>query len=626
MQYYSNYILAVAVAVVPWAPSSLAAQEPTAQPDLVVSPDLVAMTVAAKSQFRPTPGDRVAQTRARLERAIQQLDRYLATGTQENAEQWRQYLHWDEMTAELASPDGPDMKRLGKILGAYYRNYESLEHPHFMEMRDALADYRIAYTIANDPKMEQRYVEQLDRLAEMLVKFADEPTHKRSQAIGTLVRWLELAGQSDELVASIRQRYWRPNLYVSASQRLISSSLTMDVAQTEEIRDCILGTSLVGTATMQGSTDVQLVDSDHDAHLRVRLTGAIHSTNVGFNRGVRIDSRGETQVLGTKSVRIDASGITAEGAQVQCSTHSTIDAIRARSCLIEKIAWKRAGRSKGSAERIGSQHAEQRVAEGMDERANEQLAPARRDFEEKFRNPLLRRDEFPQDLKLRTIGGLLKVVWLQANSGQLAAPNVPAPIQGKNDLVVQLHESFVSNFSRAMLGGVRLTDERLAELLEKNTGEVPEAVRPSGDKEPWAITFSSQEPLSVEFANNTIRFAIRGRVFELGERTVRNEVEMSAVYQFKKTPTGAHLVRQGRVTVKYLGLNRRLSSDENIVRTVMRTKLNALFAPEFTTTGIPLPGRTESDAELHLERLATDNGWLDLAWTHVEGATKKTSK
>ena len=61
----------------------------------------------------------------------------------------------------------------------------------------------------------------------------------------------------------------------------------------------------------------------------------------------------------------------------------------------------------------------------------------------------------------------MEIVWRQANAGQLAAPNKPTPIEGENDVAVQLHESFVSNFSRAMLGGVRLTDKRLVELARE---------------------------------------------------------------------------------------------------------------------------------------------------------------
>ncbi len=185
-------------------------------------------------------------------------------------------------------------------------------------------------------------------------------------------------------------------------------------------------------------------------------------------------------------------------------------------------------------------------------------------------------------------------------------------------MAVQLHESFVSNFSRAMLGGMRLTGEKLVEILEKNKLEVPEALKPSDDKEPWAITFASTDPVNATFSNSTIRFAIRGRQFELGERVVKNTLEMSAVYHLEKTPTGAHLTRQGDVSVEYLGMRGQLPADLIIVRTVMRQKFEALFAPEFTTTGIELPGRWDKGGLLHLQQMAADGGWLNLAWIQAD--------
>ncbi len=627
MQRKPTHLLAVTIASLTFL-SCMAGATAQETPDpgvkqAVAADDLVAMALAAKDQFQPLPTNRVPEARAGLEKAISQLDTFLATGSEANAANWKQYLRWDEMTAELAKPEGPNLGRLGQILALYYRSYESLEHPDFAEMRRALLDYRSGLAMANDQQLAERYVTRLDNLAKQLAEFEQAPTMERSQAIGALVGWLETAGQADDLIAAIRERYWQPNLYTVVSQRLMNSGLTMEIAETEDVRDCILGTTMVGTASMQGSTKVELLDDTERAHILLNLTGNIHSDNVGYNRGVKIYTEGETQVHGTKSVHIDANGISSTDSQVSCSTDSKINAITAKSCLVEKIAWKRAGRSKSSAERVGSQHAEQRVAEGMDERADELLLQASNDYQEKFRKPLLRRDEFPQEMNFRTANGLLEIVWRQANVGQLAAPSKPTPIEGDNDLAVQLHESFVSNFSRAMLGGVRLTDKRLVELLEKNTGEVPEAVQLSDDKEPWAITFSSREPVSATFTENTLRFAIRGRLFELGERVVRKELEMSAVYKLEKTPEGAHLTRQGDVSVEYLGATGQLPAEAIIVRTVMRQKFEGIFAAEFETTGIQLPGRWENGGMLHLEQMVANNGWLNLAWTQEANAPQQ---
>jgi hypothetical protein len=204
----------------------------------------------------------------------------------------------------------------------------------------------------------------------------------------------------------------------------------------------------------------------------------------------------------------------------------------------------------------------------------------------------------------------------------LAASAAPPPISGQHDAAVRVHESMVSNLSRAMLGGVTLTDKKLVELLEQNQREVPEELRLSNDKEPWSITFSANDPVNAVFADDTVRFAIRGRRFELGDTVVTNTLEMSAVYRLEQTPEGAHVIRQGDVSVDYIDQRGQLRLDQIAVRTVMRKKFEALFAPEFNSTGIVPTGKWEKVGKLHLEHIAAQNGWLSLAWLQTQVAPK----
>ena len=370
-------------------------------------------------------------------------------GGQRNGAQWKKYLLWSEMRAELGSPGSETPVRLGQWIPLYYRDHASLEHPRFAEMCAALLDYRAALGMAADTRLDERYVTQLDALAQQLTAYERERTMQLGQTVGALLAWLEMAGQAPDLVAAIRHRYGRPNLYSFVSERMVNAGFNLDVDETQGVEDCILGTAIRGTATMKGTTRVEFMDNTERAQIRLHLTGTIHSDNVGHNRGVQICSQAETQVRGTKIVHIDAPGLTSEQSQVSCDTQSTINGIGARSCLVEKIAWKRVMKSKSTAEQIGSQRAEERVASGMEQRAAELLQRASGEYLEKFRNPLLRRDEFPRDLRFQTIKGLLRVVWRQANAGQLAAPDTPPPLPVHHDLGVQVHESFVSNFSRA---------------------------------------------------------------------------------------------------------------------------------------------------------------------------------
>jgi hypothetical protein len=217
-------------------------------------------------------------------------------------------------------------------------------------------------------------------------------------------------------------------------------------------------------------------------------------------------------------------------------------------------------------------------------------------------------------MSFSTSGGNLNVVWRQAKAAQVAAPVTPPPLEASHDMAVRVHETFVSNFSRALLGGITLTDERLEKILEDTTGNVPEELKVDQDKEPWSITFSSTDPVSAKFTDGMIRFAIRGRRFTLGDQAFSDTLEMSAVYQLAKTPEGAQITRQGDVSVEFIGVRGTLSPKQIALRTVMRRKFEAVFEPEFRTDGLTLPGRWKSAGKLHLNQMVSDARWLTLGW------------
>jgi len=468
--------------------------------------------------------------------------------------------------------------------------------------------------LAADKDIRATYATRLDQLSQWLAAYAKQPDGTLRQQIGRAVGWLDHAGQADTLVAAIRHQYQNPNLYATISERLAAAGVRAPINKQTDVSDCILGTSISGTAEFQGRTNLEMVDDALGATFHLRMRGEVQSVNTGYNRGVTILSRGVTSVAACKPITLQTAGLSSAGAIAHCCTATRITGICAKSCLIEKIARKRASRSKHKAESIASRHAERRVAAQMDEEAGDLLGQASEMYQEKFRKLLVRRGQFPQQLAFQTLAHRLNVIWRQADTSQLAAPPAPPSVAGTPDLAVRLHESFVSNFSRALIGGFTLTDERVAKMLEDTTGSVPDELKIGPDKEPWSITFSSTEPVSVVFADNSIRFAIRGRRFTSGNQVIRKTLELSAVYQFEKTPTGAHLTRQGDVHVEFIGNRGRLRATQVAARAVMKRKFEALFAAEFKTEGITLPGRWQQGGKLHLDQLNATHGWLTIAW------------
>jgi hypothetical protein len=152
--------------------------------------------------------------------------------------------------------------------------------------------------------------------------------------------------------------------------------------------------------------------------------------------------------------------------------------------------------------------------------------------------------------------------------------------------------------------------------MEEATGSVPEELQLGEDKAPWSISFDWNRPVTVQFDDHTVMFAIRGRRFTSGDRQpLSRPMEIAARYQMQMTPEGVRLERQGDIDVTYPGREgERQSAVEIFYKTLMRNKFAGLFKPEIIGEGIQLPGRWQRLGKVRLRRLSTGGGWLAAGW------------
>ena len=242
------------------------------------------------------------------------------------------------------------------------------------------------------------------------------------------------------------------------------------------------------------------------------------------------------------------------------------------------------------------------------------MQPPKEKYEDTFIKPLVRAGEFPQQFDLSTSVEALLLTAMQANGAQLAAPTSGPSTAEDMDLSLRAHESLVGNFSEVILGGYRLTDERLAETWEKITGNVPEELQISEEKDPWTITFARRQPVAAVFGDGTARFAVRGRAFSRGDTVLRDPIEISASYSLERTPTGTKLTRQGEVAVDFLRSGGRLNVRQITFKTFLRRKFSAIFKESIVRDGLQLGGNLEKRGKLQLARLESGNGWIALGW------------
>ena len=581
--------------------------------------DVVQAAKDAGKSFQPITAQEVAVAKGELQAAVADLDALLKRSKPEADAGWRKFLRWDDLQSQLRA-EGPDTKNAEAVLDKLSANAVGLETSRFARVRHALRNYLNLATAAADAKLQDTYGTQVTDLAAKLESYDKTGAGDDALAINRALGWLRRGRQAPQLVDAVQAKYGKPNLVGTVSQHFLAAGIEEDIEQDQAVSDVILGTSLSGTAHMVGRTRVEIPSNEQHAQFDILLTGQANSNTVGHNGPVTIYSTGATTISGRKSLYMNDLGLTATPANATCATASSINGISARCRLIEKIAWKRAGQQQGQAEQIASSHAAWRVQGQMDDRAANLITNANKDYVEKVRNPLARRDGLPRSLRFRSQPDKLQMIALEQSPMQLGAPSDPPAPKMAYDVTLQAHESAVVNYGEAILGGVTLTDERLEKIIRDDlAAEVPEELKITPDKDPWSITFTNEVPVRAVFGE-TVSLAIRGRRFTRGDQAINEPIEISAIYKVEKTDKGTKLTRQGEVAVKFL-LRERLGAPQIAFKTFLTRKFEALFKPEIVSEGIVLRGQFAKAGKLRIQEMSMGKGWAVLGWNLVPPTT-----
>lgn len=595
-----------------------------------VPESLAAACQKAKADFRLITADDVAQAKTVLVDALARLDERLNEPGVDR-EGWRKYLHLDVLQEQLDSDQKPDLARLTRIYGLFVRGYDGLDLAWFLGVQHALQNYIVTSGAVDSPKVRTAYENQLDKLAAALEAYSTKPTTADALVISESVRWLQNAHQAPALVEAIQERLTRPNVIAHVSAELVGAGMVESVDDVTQVTDCILGTSVTGTAHTIGKTSSVLAPNSDMGVIDALFFGKTHSENVGYHGPVTIFSTAETRLAGVKRVWINENGLASYPAASNAETSICIQDIQTRKGrgLIQKMAWKRAGKQQGQAEHIASRHAEQRLNERIDQQAAEPLEKANRQFIEQYKEPFGNRNLLPQLLRFSTTSRALGIVALQAGGGKIAAPSEPPAAVETADMTLQLHESAINNLAFDALAGRTIYEEKMQATAKKMLKKLPEKLKGDEDGRPWAITFASRQPVSVTFADQGFKVTINGVKFYKGTDFC-DATTVSAVYKIEKTTDGFKAVRQGPVEVAAAGPNPDTGATQVATRKLLQRRFEKILEPEFLGKGIELSGRWKAAGTLIPVQVECRDGWLVIAWNRTpakpKAAATKTAK
>lgn len=586
---------------------NVTAQEPTPAGDLTQTIE------QAKTGFKPVTQEDVAAAKSTLQTKLGSLQSLLSNGSSENEQAWKTYLRWEDLEAQL-SAEKPDMRTLEEIYLKFKGSYAGLDKKQVVAARQALRTYINLVYFSQVDQYKQQFDLQIKTLADAVKRYSESASGDDARAIGAILGWLEQGEQVPAALKTIRNKLDQPNLYASVSRELIASGIRRPVDQVNPVHEIILGTDVNGTAHMVGDVDVKLVPSSNKGLIELSLTGTVTSDNVGVNGPATIYSTGFSTIGASKLLSVDKDGLSPNPAVAHADTSTTFNAICAKMRLVQKIATKRAYQQKSQAEAIASDRTEFRIQDRFDNETKDLVADANTRLQEKLYRPLIGRDEFPDSINVSTTTDHLNLEVMQASQSQLAAPGpAPATEDTEADLTLKLHESIVNNYGETFLAGVKLTDEKLVELLKERGAEVPEELQITPDTDPWSITFDYKSPIQVVFDNDTVKIGIRGRQFTRGDNEVNRTIAISADYKIEKGESGTLLTRTGDVVVDF-PTQERLGPLDLTAKTFLRKKFEAVFKQEIVGEGIKLEGQWEKAGTLRISSLAVTPGWFVGSW------------
>jgi hypothetical protein len=592
--------------------------------------DLGSRPLGDGEAFRPVTEGRLAAAASRLREALGPLDRLLARSP--SGADWKSYLDWPALTAQAASGAAADpavLRRLQKLLDA---EENGLEMPQFATVRRAVTAYAEAADAAKDPGSQAVYTQRLEKLAAAVAAGAATGTADALDPVGPLLARLEESGQAPATVARIRSAVNRPNLFLDVNESLLGNAVNRAVDETAPINDTVLGTRVRGSGRTTGLVLLDFVPSLQQAVVDLKLDATNHSDTRGSQGPVTVRTLGTTTVGARKRIFIDDQRVAALPVEAHADTDTRTAGIgvnkRFGQRLIRKIASRKIAEMRPQAEAISSAKARDRVRTQFEEQTASAIAQASRDYQTKFRQPLMERGWYPELLQMSTSDSRLSVTARKALTDQIGAFTAPPAVDPDAVLAARVHESLVNNAAEITLGGRTITQKFVEEQIRKNNGTLPEALGNDPDQQPWSITFAKRKPVELDASDDRVKVTVRGSRFTSGEREFP-AMDIWAAYRIEPAPGGVRLVRDGDVQIYPPGFvpggGEKLTVQETSLRRILQKRFNKVFNEVVDVEPLKLPGELERAGPLPMEQLvARKDGWVGVGWRKKDPVIHET--
>lgn len=569
---------------------------------------LISMASQAKENLGRRPFPSPQQAGERVTFAASAFSDYLFRHTSgERATNWLDYVDADPLVDAIVSQKSSvEIENAARLMQSrLVGNIVGLEMPPLVKLRDETAALIAAVNYSNPDRSERSVQQQLDALTKRL-ESENLDTPQEAAALSLIVQLLDQSNQVPELVTEVYNAFSRPNLVVTLDGGLIQDAIARPVDRLRPVRDCILGTRIIGNGHLQGEVLGRLSPCMGRVQIDLVLTGQFRSDSVGYNGPVRLPSIGQGAITATRSLWIGEDGVSLSNVSSSASLNTTVTSIQHPLRIVRRIASKQVAQKKPQADQIARERFRNQVVTDFTNQTSEAAQrlgtgpqdgaklPGKLPSLSDARVTLKRLNLSPPS---RLIGSTSHSVFAQVTQRtgkQLAAissppsPGTPGPGIVSGDATLQVHESLIDNLASTVLGGRTMTGQQIDQLIGNVKDTSISRATPGSAIEPppekFEIEFASLRPIIFELRDQKIRVGIRGNRFSQDGRDERISLEITATYEPVDMGGYKVLRRTGIVEVDFPGDGR-----IGLQKVAQRRSIRKLFNDRFPETLLNQP-------------------------------------
>ncbi len=584
--------------------------------------NLVAEINAAAESINGNGRPDVTTSRQQLRSALDDSRLFFSRATSPaNFQAWMDYLDVEELEEAIENDDA-GIKAQGRLAQSLvYRligTAPGLELSRLQRLRLASQNFVAAVKFGDEAAVKKAQV-----LAKALAKKIEIseglPATSDIAFINRILDELNQANQASAAVRAVRDRFNHANVRLSVSESMVQQLASRPVSQTTQVRDCILGTRLVGSASLNGFVTADFQPCVNSTKLQINMNGQICSNNTGYNGPISLTTVGSGQVHASRAVYISDKGISRDPVHVWASLNTAITGINHPLRIVRKIASRKAAQQKPQADRIALNKLRERVGTQFAEETNQAANFSIDDLMSRV-TPTLRRLNLPSPSQAwSSTDQSMSIALMMRDADQVGAVSSPPSIRKPYGVAIQLHETTIHNVATKILAGRTMTKEKLRELLEV-AGREMDSNDGSEPEKNFEVDFEATQPLVFEARNDKLKIGIRGTRFAQEDREVKGSgnkpLTITATYSPSLVDGRWTLKRDEEINVAYAG-----SDKGGVKKTAERGRIRDSFAKVFPETLLDRPITIPLDAKMEALRgmtftpthISAQDGWFTIA-------------